>query len=181
MAERIGADPWVAGGLILLFLASAGLVVLYRAGPQSVEQLRTSAWLSARPSSYEPHLARARSLAASAADSAAAGRDSSAVAEYAGAAAEAALAYELAADTTERSAAIEVWADATLSQARLYLEAGTGSGMRPDDNELLESALLLVNRVLGAPVGRKALEAAAALRATIEQELRTGPLEWLPG
>lgn len=180
MAERIGRDPWVVGGLILLLLASAGLVVLYRAGPQSVEQLRTSAWLSARPSSFEPHLARARSLADIAADSAAAGRDSSAVVGYAGAAAEAALAYELAADSAERSVAIEVWADATLTQARLYLDAGTGSGMRPDDNEMLEAALLLVNRVLGAPVERQALAEATTLRATIEQELRTGPLEWLP-
>ncbi len=180
MADRIMRDPWVTGGLALLFIASIALVVLYRAAPQSVEQIGTSAWLSARPSAFAPHLSRARALAGSAADSASVGRDSSAAVAYASAAEEAALTFDLAGDSAERSLATEVWADATLAQARLFFRSGTGSGLRPDNNEFLESALLLVNRVLGAPVTPQQLREAEQLRAAIEEELRTGPLEWLP-
>lgn len=165
------------GGVALLVLLSVGAVMLYRSAPQSAAEVTTGALLAARPGAFEPNLARAEErlrAAASAPD------DSSAVAALASAAELGWRARELAADPEETGRATAVWAEAMLGWAERLRAAGTGAGLRPDDNQLLRQALALTQSVGTVPLPPPLRQRTETLRARIERQLRPGPLEWLP-
>lgn len=174
---RVRRDPWLAGGLALLLLLSAGVVALYRSAPQSVAEVRTETWLATRPSAFGPNLARAeeRLRAASAAPD-----DSSAIAALTEAAEAAWRARGLAADSAEAERATAVWGAALLDWAERVRVAGTGVGLRADDDPLLQRALALVESALTVPLPPPLAARAAAMREEIRRQLRPGPLEWLP-
>ncbi len=174
---RDSVDPWVAGGVGLLLLLSAGVVALYRSAPQSAAEVRTGTLLAARPSAFGPHLARAEERLRTAA---AAPDDSAAIAALTEAAESAWRARELAADSSEVGRATTVWATALLDWADRLRAAGTGEGLRSDDDPLLRQALVLVERVRSIPLPPQLGQHAASLREEIERQLRLGPLEWLP-
>lgn len=170
-------DPWVVAGLVALTALSAGVVGLYRSAPQSVEQVRTRTWLAARPDAYAPNLARARESLRRAESTAV---DSVAAAEYAAAAEHAWRARGLAATPQEAGDATGAWGEALLGWAERLRTAGTGTGLRSDENETLRQALALVNRVLAVQTPPPVRARAEALRDQLERQLRPGPLEWLP-
>jgi hypothetical protein len=178
--EATARDPWVVGGLALLALLSLASVALYLGAPQSLAEAGTASWIAARPDAYGSNLSRARALVAEAGRLASAGRDSAAVAADSAAAAHAVRARDLASDGEERAAAAAVWAQAQLEGAERLRRAGTGTGLHPDDNALLRRALARVEPVIAARVGEPWRSRATELQATIERQLRTGPLEWLP-
>lgn len=172
-------DPWTVGGLLLLVLLSLGVVQLYRAAPQSVAEARDRTVLAARPDAFTPRLARAEAWLREA-EAAAPADDSLAVAAYGEAVAEAVRASEAADDEARRALARDVWARAVLGWADRLRVAGTGVGVRPDDEPTLRRALAMVEQVLASDPPPPTRERAAALRQRIERQLRVGPLEWLP-
>ena len=163
-------DPWALAGLALLALLTLGVVALYRAAPQSLEQARTGALVAARPDAFDPRLARAEERLRGAGEAADRGEDSVAVGAYAEAAEHAAAA----------RAATEVWAGALLGWAEVLRRRGTGQGIRPDDEATLREALALVDRVLAGSPSPGLRGRAEAARDEIRRQLRIGPLEWLP-
>lgn len=178
--EAARRDPWVIGGLALLALLSLAAVALYRSAPQSLAEARTESWVAARPDAYGANLSRARALLAEADRLASAGRDSAAVAADSLAAVHAARARDAADSGEETAEASAVWAQAQLEGAERLRVAGTGTGLRPDDNDLLRRALARVEPVIAAGVGAPWRARALELQATLQRQLRTGPLEWLP-
>lgn len=176
---RMRNDPWTAAGIALLMLLSAGVVQLYRSAPQSAAQARTGMMVAAMPNRFEPRLARAEERLR-AAEATPAGDDSVAIVAFREAAVEAARATEAASDDAERTRAREVWATAVLGWADRVRVLGTGRGIRPDDDSLLQQALRLADQVIASRAGPPARQRAQALRETIRRQLRVGPLEWLP-
>lgn len=173
-------DPWVLVGLAALALATVAVVRLYQLRPQSVAEVRARGWVALRPTAYDAQLGRARERLAAARAALAVGRDAAADSALASAAAHADRARRLAASGADSARALELWARAMLDRAALRLRAGTGRGLRPDDNALLRSALGLVRTVQAAPLPPALRAEAQALQARIERQLRPGPLEWLP-
>jgi hypothetical protein len=173
-------DPWVSGGLLLLAVLSLLAVLLYRSAPQSVEEARARAWSSARPDAFAPQLARARERLRTARAASAAARDSAALLAYSDAAQLASAAWNDARDDDQRTSARAVWAEATLESADILLRMGTGTGLRPDDNDLLREALERTEQVLSAPLDTAMHRHAAFLQTRIQRQLRPGPLEWVP-
>lgn len=170
-------DPWLTAGLALLAALSVAVVLLYRSAPQSVREARTQTWLAARPGAFEPNLARAEERLRAAA---AAPDDSAAVEALSGAAELAWRARELAADSAQLDRATGVWARAMLDWAERLRVAGTGAGLRSDDEPLLQRALALVASARAVPLPPPLAARAAALEDRIRRQLRLGPLEWLP-
>lgn len=173
-------DPWVVGGLALLAILSIGAVLLYRSAPQSVEQARTSVWASVQSDGYAPQIARARERLRSARAAMEAERDSVALEAYDDAGRHAAAALKLADGDAQGRDAAALWAAASLESAELLLRIGTGQGLRPDDDEVLQQALERTQQVVAAPVDSAVQRQASELRERIERQLRPGPLEWLP-
>lgn len=173
-------DPLVAGGLALLALLSVLAVLLYGSAPASIDEVRTRAMSSARPGAFSPQLARAAERLDAARAAVEAGRDTAALRIYDEAREAAGAAWEIAGDDGRAGEAVEVWAAATLESAELMLEMGTASGLRPDDNEVLQRALERSAEVSSAPVDSAVQERADELSSRIERQLRPGPLEWLP-
>lgn len=167
----------MAGGLALLAALSVGVVLLYRSAPQSVAEVRTETMLAARPSAFGPNLARAeeRLRAASAAPD-----DSTAIGALSEAAQLGWRAREIARDSVQQRQATTVWAEALLAWAERLRAAGTGAGLRRDDNQLLQQALALVESVRAVSLAPPLRERAEVLRTEIQRQLRPGPLEWLP-
>jgi hypothetical protein len=174
------ADPWVRSGLALLAALSVLTVLLYRNAPATVEEARATLWASARPDAVGPQLASAREGLERARRAADAGRDSLALLAYDEAARRAAAAWELASDDSEAAPAVALWAEAALGSAEVLLRAGTGRGLRPDDEDPLRAALERARQVIAAPVDSITRARAADLGRRIERQLRPGPLEWLP-
>lgn len=173
-------DPWVAGGLALLFLLSVGTVAVYRTAPQSVAEARARSMVAVRPSAFAPRIARAEERARTAAAAAASGDSAAALEGYAAAAGEAWAARELAADSAESAAATELWAGAVLERAAMMLAAASSPWWRRDDDPALRDALAESERVLAVPTSGATRARAEALAAAIRTKLRPGPLEWLP-
>ncbi|HEX2188938.1 MAG TPA: hypothetical protein VHG51_08585 [Longimicrobiaceae bacterium] len=173
-------DPWVGGGLALLFLLTAGTVVLYRSAPQTVAEARTRSMVAVRPSAFTPRIARAEELARAAAAAAASGDSAAAMQGWAAAAGEAWSARELAADSSETAAATGLWAGAVLERSALMLAAASSPWWRRDDDAALRDALAETERVLAVPTSPATRARAGALAARIRDKLRPGPLEWLP-
>lgn len=175
--HRFTTDPWTAAGLALLALLTVGTAALYRVAPQSVAQVRTRAWVAARPNAYEPRMSRARDRLQAAAE---ATSDSAAASAFASAAENAWRARGVAEGEAEAEAATALWAQALLGWAERLREAGTGTGLRPDDEETLRQALSLVERVRSVPTPPAVTREAESLHDRIRRQLRVGPLEWLP-
>lgn len=172
-------DPWTLGGLVLLALLSVGVVQLYRSAPQSVAEARDRTVLAARPDAFSPRMARAEEWLR-VAQAAGPAEDSLAFSAYEAAVGEAVRASEAAGDEERRGRARELWARAVLGWADRLRVAGTGVGVRPDDDATLRRALRMVDQVLSSTPSDATARRAAALRARIERQLRVGPLEWLP-
>lgn len=162
---------------MLLALMSGGVVALYRSAPQSVQEVGTAGLLATRPNAFGPNLARAEERLRAA--SAAAG-DSAAISALTEAAQLGWRARELASDPADRDRATAVWAQALLDWAERLRVAGTASGLRRDDNQLLQQALELVENALAVPIAAPLRQRAEAMRVEIQRQLRPGPLEWLP-
>lgn len=173
-------DPWVIGGLALLGALSLGGLLLYRSAPQSVAEVRSGTWVAARPNAHGAQLGRARERLAAAEREAASGNDSLALALDSAAAEHAWRARELAEAEDQRAEATGLWAEALLRRAELLRRAGTGKGLRRDDNQLLRHALALTERVLTVATAAPQRQRATTLRDALTRELRTGPMEWLP-
>jgi hypothetical protein len=174
-------DPWVRPGLALLVVLTAGVVVLYANQPQSAAEVGGRAWVALAPDAYTPRISRARERVKAGQDAAAAGDTAAAIARYAEAEEEALSARERA-GTPERAAeAAELWAGIALDRAGLMLGAGATPWYRGDNEQLLRDARAIVQRVRAAPVSAATKQRAQALDERIERQLRTGPLEWLPG
>lgn len=173
-------DPWTVAGLVLLALLTLGAIQLYRSAPRTLAEARTGSWVAAAPKAASANLARARERLDRALEAAAAGNDSAAVAFDSAAAEHAWTAAAAASDATMREEAEELWAAATLHRADRLRILGTGTGLSPDDNATLRRALDLVLRVDSLSSLPQARARADTLRATIERQLRPGPLEWLP-
>ena len=173
-------DPWTLGGLALLAVLSVAVLLLYRSAPQSVSEASAESWLAARPNAVAPHLARARERLAYAGAQLAAGNDSLAIAADSVAAESAWRARSLAGDAERRAEATTLWGEALLAWAEILRRQGTGAGLRPDDNDRLRRSLALVGQALSVPLPDTLRARAETLRAAIDQELRLGPLEWLP-
>lgn len=173
-------DPWVAGGVALLTLLSAGVVLLYRGAPQSVAEARSRGWVAVSPDAYTPRVNRAEERLRAAEGALARGDTAAALAAYEAAAGEALTAAEHAPGEAERGAAAELWARAVLGRAALMLEAAGAPWWRPDDDELLRAALAAVERVAASPATPATRARAEELAGAIRRKLRPGPLEWLP-
>jgi len=174
-------DPWVLPGLALLAVLTVLAAVLYARRPQSASEVGGRAWVALAPDAYTPRISRARERVKAGQDAAARGDTAAAIARYAEAEEEALSARERA-GTPERAAqAAELWAGIALDRAGLMLGAGATPWYRGDDDQLLRDALAVAQRVGAAPVSPPTKERAQALAARIERQLRTGPLEWLPG
>ncbi|MBA2243385.1 MAG: hypothetical protein H0W11_00375 [Gemmatimonadetes bacterium] len=173
-------DPWVLGGLGLLLVLSLGAIQLYRSSPQSLAEARTRSLVAARPDAFTPNLQRAEERLQAAAAAREVGSDSAADVAYAMAAEHAWRARSAAPDEAAISAATEFWAEAMLQRAQLLQEAGTGRGLRRDDNAILRDALALAEQVLAVPTSPETRERAEEVQAAITRQLRFGPLQWLP-
>ena len=173
-------DPWVAGGLLLLGVLSIGTVQLYRTAPQSVGEARVRTLAAARPSAFTPRIERAEQRFEAAARAATTGSDSVAAAAFEEAAEQAWAARDLAETIGDRQRATELWGRAMLARATLLQEAGTGRGLRRDDNELLRQALAMVEQVLANQTSPALRERAEERQEALERKLRPRPLEWLP-
>lgn len=181
--DREGASPvdrWAVAGLILLAFLSVAAILLYRSAPRTLAEAGTGSWVAAAPNTAAANLARSRERFARALEAAAAGDDSAAIALDSIAAEHARRAGEAGDDDAIRREAAELWAAATLHRADLLRLRGTGTGLRPDDNTILRQALDLVNSVDSLSPLPEAHARADSLRATIERQLRPGPLQWLP-
>lgn len=165
---------------MLLGVLSLGAVLVYRSAPQSVAEVRTEGLLAARPNAYGPNMARARERLETARREATARGDSVAAELDSVAADHAWRAGEIASSPEERDAALRLWAEAMLERAQRLHRLGTGSGLRRDDNELLNRSLQLVQRVLSTAPPAEIQLRADSLRREVERQLRPGPLEWLP-
>lgn len=153
---------------------------LYRTAPQSVADARVRSLIVARPSNFTPRIERAEQQYAAARASVGAGNDSIAMAALADAAGQAWTARGFAEDDEDSRRATTLWGYAMLGRAALLQAAGTGSGLRRDDNELLRQALALVQQVVAQPVPPLVGERAQQMQDAIERKLRPRPLEWLP-
>ena len=174
-------DPWVLPGLALLFVLTGVVAYLYASQPQSASEVGGRAWVALSPDAFTPRLARARERLEAGQAAAARGDTAAAIARYAEAEEEALSARERA-GTPERAAqAAELWAGIALDRAGLMLAAGATPWYRGDDEQLLRDAAAIAQRVLAAPVSAPTKQRAEALAARIERQLRTGPLEWIPG
>jgi hypothetical protein len=174
-------DPWVLPGLALLVVLTGLVAVLYASRPQTVAEVGGSAWVAISPDAYTPRISRARERVKAGQDAAATGDTAAAIARYAEAEEEALSARDRA-GTPERAAeAAELWAGIALDRAGLMLGAGATPWYQGDDDQLLEDAQAIAQRVRAAPVSAPTKQRAAALDARIERQLRTGPLEWIPG
>lgn len=174
-------DPWVIPGLALLAALTVLAVVVYAGRPQSAGEVGGRAWVALSPDAYTPRISRARERAEAALDAAARGDTAAAIARYAEAEEEALSARERA-GTPERTAeATEIWAGLALDRAGMMLAAGATPWYRGDDDQLLRDAAAVVQRVRAAPVGAATKQRAQALDERIRRQLRTGPLEWIPG
>lgn len=168
------------GGLGLLLVLSLGVVQVYRSAPQSLAEASTRSLVAARPDAFTPNLRRAEERLQAAAAAREMGSDSAANAAYAMAAEHAWRARDAAPDEAAIAAATELWAEAMLQRAQLLQEAGTGRGLRRDDNAILRDALTLAEQVLTVPTGPETRERAEEVQAAITRQLRFGPLQWLP-
>lgn len=173
-------DPWVRGGVALLAVLSVLSVMLYRSAPGSLGEARARVLSSALPNAFGPQLAQARERLSAGRSETKAGRDSTALLAFEEAIRAAGAAWELAGDERQAGTAIAVWAEANVESAATLLRMGTGAGLRPDDDEVLEAALARVRAVVAAPVDSAGQERAMELQRRIQRQLRTGPLEWLP-
>src|SRR5215218_4768968 len=173
-------DPWTVAGLALLGVLSVLVLLLYRSAPQSVSEASTESWLAARPNAVAPQLARARERLAYASAQLAAGNDSTALLADSVAADAAWRARSLAEDGARRTEATTLWGEAVLAWAEILKRRGTGAGLRPDDDETLRRARELVDRALAVALPATLRARATSMRDDIDQELRLGPLEWLP-
>lgn len=173
-------DPWVAGGLVLLVALTGLTAALYRGQPQSAAEVRTGAALVARPDAFGPRRDRAATLLDAAARDTVAGRDSVAETTFVEAAAQAARAAESAGSEAQTAEAAALWGRAMLGRAEVLRRRGTGTGIRPDDNDVLRRALAVTDSAAAAPLPPNVAAEAAALRERLARQLRPGPLEWLP-
>jgi len=174
-------DPWVIPGLAALVVLTGLAVYLYGSQPQTASEVGGRAWVALAPDAYTPRIARARERVKAGQDAAAAGDTAAAMARYAEAEEEALSARERA-GTPERAAeAAELWAGIALDRAGLMLGAGATPWYRGDNDQLLQDARAIVQRVVAAPVSAPTKQRAQALDARIERQLRPGPLEWIPG
>ena len=139
------------------------------------------AWVALAPDAYTPRIARARERVKAGQDAAAAGDTAAAIARYAEAEEEALSARERAGTPQRAGEAAELWAGIALDRAGLMLGAGATPWYRGDDDQMLQDARTIVQRVTAAPVSAPTKQRAQALDARIQRQLRTGPLEWLPG
>lgn len=174
-------DPWVRPGLALLGVLTGLVVFLYASQPQSAAEVGGRAWVALAPDAYTPRISRARERVKAGQDAAARGDTAAAIARYAEAEEEALTARERA-GTPERAAeAAELWAGIALDRAALMLAAGATPWYRGDNDQLLRDAQAVAQRVRAAPVSQPTRQRAEQLAQRIERQLRTGPLEWLPG
>lgn len=174
-------DPWVIPGLALLAVLTLGVLYLYASQPQSAAEVGSRAWVTLAPDAYTPRISRARERVKAGQDAAALGDTAAAIARYAEAEEEALSARERA-GTPERAAeAAELWAGIALDRAGLMLATGATPWYRGDNDQLLRDAQAVVQRVRAAPVSPATKARAEALDGRITRQLRTGPLEWLPG
>lgn len=176
-----GRDPLVQAGLLLLFLLSAATVALYRSAPQSVADASSRAWVAARPDVFGSRMARGRERLRAATLLLQQGDSAGATRGFLEAAQHGWEARTLASEPVQASEATELWADALLQRAAVFLAAGTGPWWRRDDDEVLQMALAAVQEVLTVPTRAETRTRAEQMRTSIERQLRTGPLEWLPG
>lgn len=174
-------DPWVIPGLALLAALTVAAVYLYASQPQSASEVGGRAWVALAPDAYTPRIARARERVKAGQDAAATGDTAAAIARYAEAEEEALSARERAGTPERASEAAELWAGIALDRAGLMLGAGATPWYRGDDDQMLQDARAVVQRVLAAPLSAATKQRAQQLDARIERQLRTGPLEWLPG
>jgi hypothetical protein len=174
-------DPWVIPGLALLVVLTLGALYLYASQPQSASEVGGRAWVALAPDAYTPRIARARERVAAGQAAAAAGDTAAAIARYAEAEEEALSARERA-GTPERAAeAAELWGGIALDRAGLMLGAGATPWYRGDDDQMLQDARAIAQRVAAGPVSPATRQRAQQLDARIQRQLRRGPLEWLPG
>ena len=180
-ADREGwRDPWVRPGLALLAVLTVLAALLYRAAPQSAAEVGNSALVTMAPDAFTPHLSRARERLDAAQRAKAAGDTAGAVARLAEGEEEALAARQRASDSTQVRTATELWANVVLDRAELMLASGAGPWYRADNDQVLKEALAAVNRAQEAPLSPSARARATALDEKIRQQLRPGPLEWLP-
>lgn len=170
----------MVGGLALLAVLTLGAVAVYSSEPRTLAEASTESWLAARPNAYGANLARARERFERAREAAASGRDSAAAALDSAAAERAMHAARITSDPTEQRQALQLWAAATLHHADILRIAGTGLGLRPDDEATLRRALALVLSVDSISPDPETRARADSLRLQLERQLRIGPLEWLP-
>lgn len=173
-------DLWTIGGLALLGVLTALVLLLYRSAPQSVSEASTESWLAARPNAVAPHLARARERLAYAGSQRAVGNDSLALVADSVAAESAWRARSLADGQEQRAEATALWGEAVLAWAEILRVQGTGAGLRPDDDATLRRAGALVDGTLAVDLAPPLRARADSVRAEIDRQLRLGPLEWLP-
>jgi hypothetical protein len=176
----LSRDPWTVAGLAVLATLTLLVLLLYRSAPQSVSEASTESWLAARPNAVAPQLARARERLAYGSAQLAAGNDSIALLADSVAAESAWRARSLAEDGVRRTEATTLWGEAVLAWAEILRRQGTGAGLRPDDDATLRRARELVDRALAVALPATLRTRATALRDELDQELRLGPLEWLP-
>lgn len=174
-------DPWVIPGIVLLAVLTPLVLYLYASQPQSAAEVGGRAWVALAPDAYTPRISRARERVKAGQDAAAVGDTASAIARYAEAEEEALSARERAGTPERASEAAELWAGIALDRAALMLGAGATPWYRGDDNQMLQDARAVVQRVRAAPVAAATKQRAQQLDARIERQLRTGPLEWIPG
>ena len=174
-------DRWVLPGLAALVVLTLLAVYVYASQPQSASEVGGRAWVAVAPDAYTPRIARARERLKAGQDAAAAGDTAAAIARYAEAEEEALSARERAGTPERASEAAELWAGVALDRAGLMLGAGATPWYRGDNDQMLRDARAIVQRVRAAPVSAPAKQRAKALEGRIQRQLRTGPLEWLPG
>jgi hypothetical protein len=174
-------DPWVLPGLALLAALTVLVAVLYANQPQTAAEVGGRAWVALAPDAYTPRISRARERVKAGQDAALRGDTAAAMARYAEAEEEALSARERAGTPQRAAEAAELWAGIALDRAGLMLAAGATPWYRGDDDGMLRDAQGVVQRVRAAPVAPATRRRADALAQRIERQLRTGPLEWLPG
>lgn len=173
-------DPWVVGGVTLLFALTFVALQLYRNAPQTLADAGTRGLIAVRPSAFGPRLARAEERLATAQTAEATGQDSVAITGFEAAAEQAVAARGFAETPADSAAALGVWSRAMLARAGILLRTGVGPWWRRDDNQRLGDALASVQAVQAAPVAAPVRARADSLTTEIERRLRPGPLEWLP-
>jgi hypothetical protein len=174
-------DPWVRPGLALLVVLTVLVGILYANQPQTAAEVSGRAWVALSPDAYTPRISRARERVKAGQDAALAGDTAAAIARYAEAEEEALSARERA-GTPERAAeAAEIWAGIALDRAGLMLAAGATPWYRGDNDQQLRDAKAVAERVRIAPVSAPTKQRARQLMQRIDRQLRTGPLEWIPG